>query len=69
MLIPLPYTNCCFKPVPYSAAEVDCAGGPVILVLHDVDQVGADVVCPQGWPYSCVPNPIKGLFKIHEELV
>ena len=40
----------------------------VVEVFDDSDKVGADVLL-HGCPQSCMPNPVKGLFKVYEDMV
>ena len=58
-----------FEPVSYAAVEEDCTSGLVIEVFDDSDKVGADVVLLHGCPQSCMPNPVKGLLEIYEDMV
>ena len=55
--------------VSYAAVEEDCTGGLVIEVFDDSDNVGADVVLLQGCPQSCMPNPVKGLLEVYEDMI
>ena len=41
----------------------------VIKVSDDLDKVGADVVLPHGCPQSYMPNPVKGLLEVYEDMV
>ena len=41
----------------------------VIEVFDDLDKVGADVVLPHGCPQSYMPNPVKGLLEVYEDMV
>ena len=53
----------------YAAVEEDCTSGLVIEVFDDSDKVGADVVLLHGCPQSCMPNPVKGLHEVYEDMV
>ena len=57
------------EPVSYAAVEEDCTSGPVIEVFDDSDKVGTEVVLLHGCPQSCIPNPVKGLLEIYEDIV
>ena len=48
--------------------EEKCTCGLVIEVFDDTDKVGADVVL-HGCPQSCMPNPVKGLLAVCEDMV
>ena len=61
--------NCCSEPVSYAAVEEDGTSGLVIEVSDDLDKVCADVVLLQGWPQSCMPNPVEGLLELYEDMV
>ena len=54
--------------MPYAVKE-DCPGGIAIVVSDDSSKVGADVVLLHRCPQSCMPNPIKGLLEVSEEMV
>ena len=56
------------EPVFYAAVEEDSTGDLVIEVLDDSDKVGADVLL-HGCPQSCMPNPVKGLLEVYEDMV
>ena len=60
---------CCSEPVFYAAFEEDCTGGLVIEVFGDLNKVGADVVLLHGCSQSCMPNPVKGLLEVYEDMV
>ena len=62
-------SNCCSKPVSYAAVDEDCSSGFVIEVFDDWDKVGADIVLLHGCPQSCIPNPVKGLLEVYEDIV
>ena len=62
-------SNCCSEPVSYAAVEEDCTSGLVIEVFDDSDKVGAAVVLLHGCPQSCMPNPVKGLLEVYEDMV
>ena len=53
----------------YFAVEEDCTGGLVIEVVNDSDKVDADVILLHGCPQSCMPNPVKGLLEVYEDMV
>ena len=57
------------EPVSCAAVERDCTRGFVIEVFDDSDKVGADVVLLHGCPQSCMPNPVKGLLEVYEDMV
>ena len=61
-------SNCCSEPVSYAAVEEDCACGLVIEVFDDLDKVCADVLL-HGCPQSCMPNPVKGLLEVYEDVI
>ena len=62
-------SNCCSEPDSYAAVEEDCTGGLVIEVFDDTDTVGAEFELLHGCPQSCMPNPIKGLLEVYEDVV
>ena len=62
-------SNCCSEPVSYAAVEEDSVSGLVIEVFDDLDKICADVVLLHGCPQSCIPNPVKGLLEIYEDIV
>ena len=62
-------SNCCSEPVSYAAVEDDGTCGLVIEVFDDLDKVGADVVLLHGCPKSCMPNSVKGLLEVYEDMV
>ena len=37
-------------------------------MFGDSDKVGADVVLLHGCPQRCMPNPVKGLLEIYEDM-
>ena len=57
------------EPVSYAAVEEDGTSGLVIKVFDDSDKVGADVVLLHDCPQSSMPNPVKGLPEVHEDMV
>ena len=57
------------EPVDHAAVEEDCTGGLVIEVSDDSGKIRADVVFLRGCPQSCMPNPVKGLLKVYEDMV
>ena len=57
------------EPVGHAAVEEDCTGGLVIEVSDDSGKIRADVVFLRGCPQSCMPNPVKGLLKVYEDMV
>ena len=57
------------EPVSYAAVEEDGTSGLVIKVFDDSDKVGADVVLLHDCPQSSMPNPVKGLLEVHEDMV
>ena len=62
-------SNCCSEPVSYAAVEKDGTSGLLMKVFDDSDKVGAYVVILHGCPQSCMPNPVKGLLKVYEDIV
>ena len=62
-------SSCSSEPVSYAAVEEDGTSGLVIEVFDNLDKVGADVVLLHGCPQSCMPNPVKGLFEVYEDMV
>ena len=62
-------SNCCSEPVSYTAVEEDYASGLVIEVFDDSDKVGIDLVLLHGCPQSYMPNPVKGLLEVYENIV
>ena len=54
---------------PYAAVEEDCTSGLVIEVFDDLDKVGIDVILLHGCPQSCMPNLVKGLHEVYEDMV
>ena len=38
-------------------------------VFNDWNKAGIDVVLLQGCPQSCMPNPVKGLLEVYEDMV
>ena len=38
-------------------------------LVDDSDKVGADVVLLHSCPQSCMPNPVKGLLEVYEDMV
>ena len=57
------------EPVSCAAVEEDFTSGLVIEVFDDSDKVGADVVLLHGCPQSCMPNLVKGLLEVYENMV
>ena len=60
--------NCCSEPFSCAAVEEDSTSGLVIEVFDDSDMVGTDVVLLHGCPQSCMPNPVKGLLEVYEDM-
>ena len=58
-----------FESVSYAAVEEDCTSGLVIEVFDDLDKVCADIVLLHGFPQNCMPNPVKGLLEVFEDMV
>ena len=56
-------------PVCYAVVEEDFTGGLVTEVFDDSDKDGADAVLLHGCPQSYMPNPVKGLLEVYEDLV
>ena len=48
---------------------MDCTSGLFVEVFNDLDKVDADVVLLYGCPQSCMPNPVKGLLEVYEDMV
>ena len=65
----LSHSNCGSKPIAKAVVEVDSACGFVLEVLYQSDQVGIDVVQVHGSPQSCMPNPVKCLLGINEDMI
>ena len=61
-------SNCCSEPVSYAAVEEDGTSCLVIDIFDDLDKVCADVVLLHGCPESCMPNPVKGLLEVYEDM-
>ena len=61
-------SNCCSEPVSYAATEEDCISSHVIEMFDDSDKVGTDVVLLHGCLQSCMPNPVKGLLEVYEDM-
>ena len=57
------------EPVSYAAVEEDLTSGLAIEVFDDLNKVCADVVLLHGCPQSCMPNPVKGLLEVYEDMV
>ena len=57
------------EPVSCAAVEEDCTSGLFIDVCDDSDKVGADAVLLHDCPQSCMPNPVKGLLEVYEDMV
>ena len=53
----------------YAAVEDNCTGGLIIEVFGDTDKVFTDAVLLHGFPQSCMPNPVQGLFEVYEDIV
>ena len=64
-----PLSNCCSEPVFYAAVEEDGTNGLVIEVFDDSDKVDADVVLLHGCTQSCMPNPVRDLLEVYEDMV
>ena len=64
----LSYSNCCSEPVSYAAIEEDGTSGLAIEVFDDLDKICADVLL-HGCPQSCMPNLVKGLLEVYEDMV
>ena len=56
------------EPVSYATVEEDCPGGFAIEVFDDSNKVGTDVVFLHGCPQSCMPNNVKGLLEVYEDM-
>ena len=54
---------CYSEPDSYAVVEENCTGGLV------TDKVGADVVLLNGYPQSCMQNPVEGLLEVYEDMV
>ena len=57
------------EPAFYAAVEEDCTSGLVIEVFDDSVKVGADVVLLLDCSQSCMPNPVRGLLEVYEDMV
>ena len=64
----LSVSNCCSVPVSCAAVEEDCSGGFVVEVFDDSDKVGADVVLLRGCPQIWIPNLVKNLLEVYEDV-
>ena len=62
-------SNCCSEPVSYAAVEEDSTSGLAIEVFDDLNKVCADVVLLHGCPQSSMPNPVKGVLEVYEDIV
>ena len=69
MRVDIPVGLCCLEPVSSAAVEEDCASGLVIEVFDDSDKVGANVVLLHGCPQNFMPNPVKSLLEVYEDMV
>ena len=58
-----------FRTISYLTVEEDCTAGFVIEVFDDLDKVGDDVVLLHGCSQNCMPNPVKGLLEVYEDMV
>ena len=56
------------EPVSYAAVAEDGTSGLAIEVFDDLDEVDANVLL-YGCPESCMPNPVKGLLEVYEDMV
>ena len=65
----LEHSNCGSELFSYVAAMVDCAGRLVVEALHGSDQVVIDVIQHHVCPQSCMPNSVKRLLEVHEDMV
>ena len=61
--------NCCLGAVSYAAVKEECTGGHALDVCGDSDKVGADVVLLHGCLQSYMPNHVKGLLEVYEDMV
>ena len=52
-----------------SDVEEDGTSGLGIEVFDDSDKACAEVVLLHGCPQSCMPNPVKGLLEVYEDMV
>ena len=41
----------------------------LLQVSDDLDMVGTDVVLLHGCPKSCMPNPVKDLLEVYQDIV
>ena len=55
--------------ISYADAEEDCTSGLVIEVFDDSDKVGTDDVLLHGCLQSYMPNHVKGLLEVYEDMV
>ena len=62
-------SNCGSEPFSYAVVMVDCAGCLVVKTSYDSDQVVIDVIQHHGCPQSCMPNSVKCLLEVHEDMV
>ena len=62
-------SSCCSEPVSCAAVEEDGTIVLVIVIFDDSDKVGTDVVLLHGCTQSCLPNPVKSLLEVCEDMV
>ena len=57
------------EPVSYAAVEEDRPSGLVTEVFEYTEKIGTDIVLLNGYPQSCMPNPVEGLLEVCEDMV
>ena len=57
----------CSEPVSYAAVEEDGTSGLVIEVFDGLNKACADILL-HGCPQSYIPNPVKGLLEVYEDM-
>ena len=60
------YSNCGWHPFLYVVVVVVCAGRIIVEEFYGADQVGVDVIQPNGCLQSCVSNSVERLLEVHE---
>ena len=63
------HSNCGSELFSNIVVMVDCAGCFVLEAFYGSDQVVIDVTQPHGCPQSCMPNSVKRLLEVHEDMV
>ena len=63
------HSSCGSEPFSNVVVMVDCAGRLVVEAFYGSDQVVIDIIQPHGCPQSCMPNSVKHLLEVHENMV